>query len=688
MRWPRSQGIAVFTAAFALAAAGVAAPAWAAPAPPPAAAPPAAATQAEEAARFEARLMTDLAARSRAAAALFAQANRLRDAGNHAAAADLYGRVWRLAPGFVHALRRQGYEELAQGHRRRALGLLRQAVSRDASAENLSALASTLGRKTPEGAPAPGDLDEAETLSRQAVTLAPRSYGAWAQRFYVVQARGDVPGVIAVAEHMRQLGPDQPATWVVTSLATAAQGRWRASDEALGRARALGLPEASFRELDADLERHRPWYWHLLPLWWLPALWVAVMPVLFVCGWVLSLVTAAQAKSPAQVAGSPHGLRLALRRAYRGVLWLSCVYYWLSLPLILLLVIAAGGGVIYGLFAFGHVPVQIVVAVLSVTVVTVVAMFKSVFARRRQDAPGPVLDLARQPRFSAVLHEVAQRIGTRVVDTVYLAPGTELAVMERGDLGRQLRGAPERCLILGLGVLEGMRLRSFKAVLAHEYGHFSNRDTAGGGFALAVRNSLLTMGAGLARGGAATWYSPAWLFVRGFTSGFLRISQGASRLQEVLADRWAAAAYGSAAFESGLRHVIDRAVRFDAHVSASLTELAQKKLPLANLYAMRPAKAPDGQVLARQVESSFRRQPSPYDSHPAPADRVRWVEGLGAAGGPPAADDDEPVWSLLADREALERQLTAEVRRRLAVTRGLYFPDGEPKAKPAAPVPA
>src|SRR4029079_12221765 len=131
--------------------------------------------------------------------------------------------------------------------------------------------------------------------------------------------------------------------------------------------------------------------------------------------------------------------------------------------------------------------------------------------------------------------------------------------------------------------LEGMRLGPLKAVLAHEYGHLTNRDTAGGGFALAGRRSLHTMAQSLASSGAAAWYNPAWLFLNGFYRVFLRISQGASRLQEVLADRWAVFAYGADAFEAGLRHVIERSVRFDAHVGATINEVVKQKLPLANL---------------------------------------------------------------------------------------------------------
>src|SRR5262249_32834904 len=153
---------------------------------------------------------------------------------------------------------------------------------------------------------------------------------------------------------------------------------------------------------------------------------------------------------------------------------------------------------------------------------------------------------------------------------------------------RRLRGSTERCLILGAGVLEGMKLRDFEAILGHEYGHLRNADTAGGGFAISVRRSMLLMILGLAHGGAATWYNPAWWFLLGYQRVFLRVSQGASRLQEILADRWAAIAYGSAAFERGLTHVISRSVEFAAHANRAIDEVAATKRPLGNLYRYEP----------------------------------------------------------------------------------------------------
>jgi len=405
------------------------------------------------------------------------------------------------------------------------------------------------------------------------------------------------------------------------------------------------------------------------------AVWTATFLLLLLVGGTLSWATLrAAGRVPSQPSGHAQGGDALLRRIYRMVLWLSCAFYWVSIPLVALVVLAGGGGLIYLFFYIGHIPIKLVLLLIVGVVVTLSSIVKSLFVRSKDGDPGLRLDLTGEPRLRSLLDEVAARIGTRPVDNVYLTPGTDLAVMERGGLLRQLGGQTERCLILGVGVLDGLELGAFKAILAHEYGHFSNQDTAGGGFALAVRRSLVTMARHLAMGGAATWYNPAWWFVNGFHRVFLRISQGASRLQEVLADRWAAFTYGAAAFESGLRHVIERSVYFEAHANATLGAAIQTKMPMANLYEVDPAKLPGQADLTYKIESALNAEPSPYDSHPSPADRFRWVRAIAGGGVAASSEDGQPVWGLFRDRAGIERLLTQVVCDNLARQGVEFFP--------------
>jgi Zn-dependent protease with chaperone function len=222
-----------------------------------------------------------------------------------------------------------------------------------------------------------------------------------------------------------------------------------------------------------------------------------------------------------------------------------------------------------------------------------------------------------------------------------------------------------------------------RSILAHEHGHYRNQDTAGGGFALAVRRSLMTMIIRLATSGVAGAYNPAWWFLRGYHRVYLIISQGASRLQEVLADRWAVQAYGSTAFVAGYRHVVARSVEFDHHIGATLKEVIEEKRPLPNLYQYRAAVAePEAKDLASAIEAAMVQEPSVYDSHPAPSQRIAAAETL-AVSRAPEPGDDEPIWSLFEDRDEIERMMTAQVRDNVLANHGIEIAGAESSAAQA-----
>jgi len=121
-----------------------------------------------------------------------------------------------------------------------------------------------------------------------------------------------------------------------------------------------------------------------------------------------------------------------------------------------------------------------------------------------------------------------------------------------------------------------------------------------------------------------------------------------------------------------MRHVVKRTLAFDAHADASLNEVIEKKLALANLYRYEPSEGPKGDDLEKQFDEAWNAEPSPYDSHPRPADRIAWVLALATEGkAPRSADDDLDAWTLFADRHALEVQMTDIVRTNIATSTGI-----------------
>jgi Zn-dependent protease with chaperone function len=221
-------------------------------------------------------------------------------------------------------------------------------------------------------------------------------------------------------------------------------------------------------------------------------------------------------------------------------------------------------------------------------------------------------------------------------------------------------------------------------VLAHEYGHFRNQDTAGGSLALRVERSLGLMLARMAAVGSQRLLNPAWWLLRGFEFVFVRVSQGACRLQEVLADRAAAIAYGSEAFVLGYRHVVDRSAHFAVHLDAAVREAAALRRPLDNVYRYEAQveNTPEfAQAVERIAESAMAREPRATDSHPSPRQRIAWVERLGAPRRPHDRDHD-PVWSLFDDAVAIERRLTAILRDDLAIHHNIVFAPSRPGQSP------
>ena len=607
--------------------------------------------------QFDVRVEQQLTALDPGAVETWRAANTAREADKHDEAARLYAIVFARVPSFVHALRRQAGEELEIGRRDLALQHGRQALELDRSPENLAMLAAALVTLKDNGKPSAAELSEAKKLAAEAARKNPRDGYPQMVLGEIAVASNDPDMLRSATEKLEVLAPNDPTTHLFRLSVAASEGRWGDAQAALDRAKAAGLPPAAYAGMKTQLESATPFYIR----WWKPAAmaltgWVGGFALLLVAGAVLSTVAMRAArKTPQQASQNATGLSQGVRRAYSAVLTLSCLFYYASIPIVIGLVLAAAGSIIYGCFALGRIPVKLVIAVVAIAGVTVVSMVKSLLHRPTDEDPGTRLDLAKEPKLQALLHDVAKRIGTRPVDNVYLTPGTTVAVMERGN-----RKHRERCLILGLGALEGLQVRPLKAILGHEYGHFSNRDTAGGAFALSVRNSLGATAYGLASGGAAAWYNPAWLFVNGFNRVFLRISEGASRLQEVLADRWAVFAYGADAFEAGLRHVIGRSVRFDAHVGATLNEVVKTKAALANLYTYEPNARADPKDLEREVEEALNRKASAYDSHPSPMERFALVHAIPNRSRRVEPGDDDPAWSLFSHPVELQHLMTVQ----------------------------
>jgi hypothetical protein len=359
---------------------------------------------------------------------------------------------------------------------------------------------------------------------------------------------------------------------------------------------------------------------------------------------------------------------IRLRKIYRQLIQAAGWYYYISLPFVVLLLLGVAAGVVYAFLALGRIPIRLVLVLGLVTLGTIYKMVHSLFVKIDSQDPGRSLKLEEAPGLWDLTREVAMDVGTRPVDEIRMTVGTDVAVYERGSRKDKAHDQAKRILILGVGVLNGFRMQPFRAVLAHEYGHFTHRDTAGGDVALRVNNDMMKFAYAMAAAGHAVWWNLGFQFVRIYHFLFRRISHGASRLQEVLADRMAAMKYGARAFEEGLTHAIRRSVEFPAVANREITIAVNDGRSLHDLYGLGFEKETS---IEGEIEKSLTRPTSEDDTHPSPADRFRFVRQIGAGN---HSDDPAMVWDLFQNREALTMEMTKLIDKSLD-RRGKPVPD-------------
>lgn len=370
----------------------------------------------------------------------------------------------------------------------------------------------------------------------------------------------------------------------------------------------------------------------------------------------------------------------ATLRALRALVLLAG-FYLLGL---LLLAVLAGLDLLLHL----HAPASVAVKLYVVSALLAIPLVRGLFMLRtpKGEEPGglPVTE-ADEPALWRTVRELADRVGTRPPSRIVLTADVNAAVAERARLLGLLPGP--RTLYLGVPLVQGLTEGQLRAVLAHELGHYSHSDTRLAAVTVRGRAQVLrtiehfeeragrtaarerarqekknaraeargrrtkeieTAHAGITYRGMAKIYTA-------YAKLYFRATLSVSRRQEYAADAAAARIAGRDATASALREIpaLDAAFGFYMRRYATLGSDARLLPPRGEVFGG------FGRMLdARSLELVGLRgelpeeTPSPYDSHPPIADRVRRIEELPADG-----RTDEARGAALALLSAPERTL-------------------------------
>jgi tetratricopeptide (TPR) repeat protein len=588
----------------------------------------------------------------------FKAATTAMDANNYAEAVRLYEAVYKRAPDLDHVQRRLGTCLVLQGKVDEGLALLEKAVAKRRSPDNLFSLGEFLAYP---GEGKQGTADQkwrAYQLLLEADQL-PKSFDDGSYQLLLGQLALDVGQddiFRRTTEKLAATHPELMGTHYYSALLAAFDEKWIVAENEIHKAESLGLPHETVQQFldsgvhtQASIRRYSIYGLSLIGLW------IGGLGMLFLLGKLMSRKTlrSIEDADPNQVASASD---LSLRKLYRGLINVGGIYYYLSIPFVIVLVLGLAGTLTYVAFAVGQVPIKLVLILCFGAIVTVYKMIRSLFIKIDRADPGRSLSYEEAPGLWDLTRKIAATVNTRPVDEIRVTPGTDLAVYERGNWRERSKDQAHRILILGVGVLNGFELNGFRAVLAHEYGHFSHRDTAGGDVALRVNADMIKFAHAMILSRQNVWWNIAFQFLRIYLFIFRRISHGATRLQEVLADRVAAAKYGAKAFEEGLTHVVRKGAEFSFIATREINESASKRRALQNLYELTVS---DNADVTEEAEQALARATTEDDTHPSPNDRFRLTRKIISQSEPPVSG---MVWDLFANKAALTGEMTSLIQ--------------------------
>lgn len=272
------------------------------------------------------------------------------------------------------------------------------------------------------------------------------------------------------------------------------------------------------------------------------------------------------------------------------------------------------------------------------------------------EPPGPRLTRDGQPRLFAQLEDIARATGQEMPSEVYAVGNINAWVAQRGGI---LGFGSRRVMGLGLPLMQQLSVTQFRAVLAHEFGHYFGGDTELGPWVYKTRAAIVRTVQSLSgeNGGGSLLQAPFAAYGR----LFLQITQSVSRQQEFSADALAARTVGARPLMEGLQVVHRCAPAFSAYFQHELAPIiaAGYHAPVTEGFQRFTGTRRVATLMEVGLQEEMKKDRSdPYDSHPALGERIAALEQLPVG---MVSDPDPSALSLIDNPAAIEASLLSQL---------------------------
>ncbi|MFB9865450.1 M48 family metallopeptidase [Rufibacter immobilis] len=126
-------------------------------------------------------------------------------------------------------------------------------------------------------------------------------------------------------------------------------------------------------------------------------------------------------------------------------------------------------------------------------VMVIYFLLKFIFKRSKTDRSGMIeVQETDQPELFAFIRKITQETQTPFPKRIYLSPDVNASVFYDSSFWSMLLPVKKN-LVIGLGLVNCVNVTEFKAILAHEFGHFSQRSMKLGSYVYHVNHAIHNM---------------------------------------------------------------------------------------------------------------------------------------------------------------------------------------------------
>lgn len=204
------------------------------------------------------------------------------------------------------------------------------------------------------------------------------------------------------------------------------------------------------------------------------------------------------------------------------------VYFLMVIASLAILSLCVIGAIALLSFHFNFALLMLSIGLVSLGLLIVIFLFKFLFKSYKTDRSHLVeLDLKSQPNLKVLLEDIVSQVGTQFPKRVYLSNEVNASVFYDSNL-LSMVFPTRKNLTIGMGLVNTLSLEELKAVLAHEFGHFSQRSMKVGSYVYYVNEMIYNL---LYENDSYENLASKWADINGYFALFvglaLRVAQGA-----------------------------------------------------------------------------------------------------------------------------------------------------------------